>query len=354
MRRHLSTLAVALSLLATGCGREHHHHHDFFPQQQQDPNDFPLASGLGTPASLVVDDTAVYYADAAGGTVGKVPLSGGTVQILATGVMAPTDIALDGTTVYCCAAVLSGSVISVPKAGGAVATVATATGVPRHIVADATHLYWADADTTGSVASRISMIAKVGSATPAALTSGVIAISLATDGTFLYAYEVPPNAGFSNLSSGKIARIDPASGHSVVLATGLANGVSSLTASGGTLYWIIVSPGVDTTDYGLAAMPVAGGVPTELVQRLTNGFGQGAWIADGLGLDAGSVFFLANRFTPNGDNPGQGTIDQVSKTGNGPIAGLTGFWGVGSSFATDAANVYWAVDDTIYVRAKNP
>ncbi len=59
-----------------------------------------VATGLAGPMRLAVDDQAVYWTDAADGTVNKAPLDGGPRTVLARCQQWPTSIAVDGTSVY--------------------------------------------------------------------------------------------------------------------------------------------------------------------------------------------------------------------------------------------------------------
>src|ERR1019366_3802895 len=66
-----------------------------------------LASDAGNePWGIAVDDTAVYYASGANGTVESVPIGGGCVTTLASepGTSGCTGVAVDATSVYFTAA----------------------------------------------------------------------------------------------------------------------------------------------------------------------------------------------------------------------------------------------------------
>lgn len=93
----------------------------------------------GNPAYLALDDTYVYWTDAANGDVNKVNKAVGPQQTLATGTWRGAGaIAVDSTNVYWAA---PGAIESVGLDGG-VATSLFATSDPRGIALDATNVYW--------------------------------------------------------------------------------------------------------------------------------------------------------------------------------------------------------------------
>ncbi|MDB4933396.1 MAG: putative serine/threonine-protein kinase pknH [Labilithrix sp.] len=59
-----------------------------------------LASGLKLLTSIAADETTVYFAESATGTIHSVPLSGGVVQHLSPGGSAPLSIALVGNQLF--------------------------------------------------------------------------------------------------------------------------------------------------------------------------------------------------------------------------------------------------------------
>ena len=64
-----------------------------------------LASGINQPWRLAVDGINIYVIEfanavAGAGSVKRVPISGGEIATLVDGLNGPTDIAIDGTNIY--------------------------------------------------------------------------------------------------------------------------------------------------------------------------------------------------------------------------------------------------------------
>lgn len=127
----------------------------------------PRIAFLGNSVSaLTADCTNVYFATG-DGSVGLLPVDGGSPTILATGTASPpesaTQIAVDAASVYFIrsetyagpAASGSGVLQSVPIAGGPVTTLATMSYVPNGIAVDADSVYW-----TNTAAGTVMRIAK--------------------------------------------------------------------------------------------------------------------------------------------------------------------------------------------------
>ena len=118
-----------------------------------DPGIFriPKAGGAATkiataswPTYVAVDSTHVYWTDLAksdaDANVARVPVDGGSVQVLAAGLHGPNSATLDGPRIFFAE---SGRVASVPRAGGAVVTFASS-AAPYYVATNATTVCWAD------------------------------------------------------------------------------------------------------------------------------------------------------------------------------------------------------------------
>ena len=126
-----------------------------------DPPVCHLTATLGPPApspvGIAVDARNVYWTNMGtgsyGGTVMKVPLSGGTPTTLAAMQLNPVGIAVDTTSVYWFnigetegpfVGIFLGSVVKMPLDGGASTALASGQRFPAGMAADATSVYWTD------------------------------------------------------------------------------------------------------------------------------------------------------------------------------------------------------------------
>jgi hypothetical protein len=103
-----------------------------------------LAIG-GSPGSIFLDATNVYFADEKAGTVNVVPKNGGAVTVLASGQTYPSVLTSDGTSIFWSDETISPLQFgSVPIGGGTVTTLVTSDPDKGAVclVVDDTNIYW--------------------------------------------------------------------------------------------------------------------------------------------------------------------------------------------------------------------
>ncbi|MFQ5964389.1 MAG: CARDB domain-containing protein [Candidatus Scalinduaceae bacterium] len=114
-----------------------------------------LATNLANNASgIAVDESNVYWVEPNAGSVKKVPINGGSVTTLATGLDNPFRIAVDNNnlyfTEYANGVAGAGSIKKISINGGAIATLASGLNGPYDIVEDSISIYWTEKGTNGT------------------------------------------------------------------------------------------------------------------------------------------------------------------------------------------------------------
>jgi len=195
-----------------------------------------LASPL-FPTSLAIDARAVYFNDAKAGTVNSVPLAGGAVSVLASGLQKPVGIAVDLNDVVFSewpeGAPESGTVSRVPMGGGPVTVTATGQDRPRDLTVDDADVYW---NTSGAV--HRAPLAGGPTTLVARAPSGLGLSSFWLDTDYLYLAWI----GEPGKHQGGVGRVLRGTDALETLATGQA-GPDKLIADATNLYWLNLDPG---------------------------------------------------------------------------------------------------------------
>lgn len=118
-------------------------------------NVIDLASNLvSSPEGIAVDNSYVYWVETNAGTINKVPINGGAVTTLATGLDDPQRIVVDTNRVYWTELANriagAGVIKKVPISGGQVTTLASGLNSPHDIAIDSTNIYWTEQGTDGT------------------------------------------------------------------------------------------------------------------------------------------------------------------------------------------------------------
>jgi hypothetical protein len=245
---------------------------------------------LGTIKSIRADGTNAYWIDQAGATLDSVPLAGGSVATLASGLGGAVSLRVTasgllysdtGPSSGCCLQTGLGSLKSVPLGGGPVSTVVAGLDAPAALDADADHLVWSE-------------LSRVG-ASPAAggptntLASGIAnsLARIAADQNNIYVLDgelikaVP-------LAGGKVERLAGAT--AVIGNFGPGNVNGDIVTDGTNVYW--TADGAGPT---VRSVPVTGGAPITLaVDGLDTSTQPCYWR---IAVDAQNVYWTSNQTT---------------------------------------------------------
>jgi hypothetical protein len=291
----------------------------------------PLATGIGGPTvnaaiSLAVTSTSAYWAEAGTvvgcciqmgtGTLKSVPLGGGTVTTVFTGLDAPGALAIDGANAVWAE---SGRVARRPLAGGAATTLASGiSSSMARIAVDASYVYVLDNDFIKTLPTAGGTVEKLA---PARVNDPTVGVQdIAVDGTSVY-WTVAGSAGGPT-----VQKVALTGGAPVTLAVDTTlpypqecNRRIALDTQ--NVYW---SAGSSEFPIGcrILKVPLNGGTATTLVDY--------AYVSD-FTVDGTNVYFSELI-------KGSESIQQIP-VGGGTITPLVS--GVATVLANDAAHVYW-------------
>jgi hypothetical protein len=244
-----------------------------------------LAPTVVNADALVVTATKVYFGGQGDGVGSDLPpgpiwsvgldLSASSAHVLANEPGVPTAIAVDDSSVYW-TTYYGGTVLKVPLSGGLVTTLASAQAFPYGLVVVGSNLYWSNLGTQtvsgGPVPSTGSIVeVPVGGGAATTLAASVDEpADLATDGENVY--WTTPNS---------VVKLEVASGNSTTLASGQTN-PSTPAVDDSSVYWL----NEDANPWALVKVAVEGGVPSTVVS------GDGSQQSlEGLAIDSTSIYW---------------------------------------------------------------
>jgi hypothetical protein len=256
------------------------------------------------PASLVVRDTGIFWADGIS-TLAGMPLDGGTVTTYATNQHEPDALAVDSTNIYWTNFGNPGDVHEAPVAGGPGPDIMLASSqyIPRGIAVDSTWVYW-----TGDVgAGTISKMLIDGGGSPIIFASAQnYPVPLGTDGTHLFwTIQGSPSAVvYAPLSGGAAANL---------ATVGNMDLLTTMVVGPTGVFWVNGSASIQGT-------PLTGGIVNTYVSSET---------VDGIAADNSYIYYTNSR-----------DVKKVSLSGGNPTAVATsqpGPWAI----ATYGNFIYW-------------
>jgi hypothetical protein len=261
-----------------------------------------LAANQDYPWNLAVDDTNVYWTNYGNGdavTVGgsttngallQMPLAGGAIVTLASGLETPFGIAVDSSSVYWTSFAV-GAVRKVPigAANGTITTIANGLNGPTYLVVTGGQAYWTDYSqgTVKSVATNVTTPGG-GDAIVNETEGYTSPLGLSVVGSTLY---------FANYS-GTIVQT-PTAGGSAIALTKNQNGPWALTTDANNIYWTNwASSGAGGNSGSLYSMPIGGcGTAANCGTNLTPS-AKGINSPTGVAVDADGVYVTGIGSSP--------------------------------------------------------
>ena len=278
-----------------------------------------LAAAPTGVSEIAVDPTGLYWTG--GSDVAMVPLDGGGVTTLATGLDGPEGLAVDGTGVYFTAWTAPGggspTLWKVPLDGGAVANLAA--GFWVNPIAMSHGVIYGTGNTDPQDTSNFLLSVPVGGGAVTTLAPASVPNArydftwgIAVDGTNVYWAWSEPNPS----NPAPIMKMAVDGGPATTLATG--NGVRGFAADGVNLYW--TNSGDDT----VRKVPLGGGSVSTIAANLS-ALGE-------IATDGHYVYVTSTRQC--------GSVLKIAVDGSSITMLATGQVGV-ISIAVDATSVYW-------------
>ncbi len=196
-----------------------------------------IASGQIAAREIAVDSTNVYWTGYGTGTwaVMKVPLSGGPPTMVASA-LSPTGLAVDATTIYWSdwgvGSETDGEIMKVPIAGGEITTLASGVRAPEGIAVDATNVYWP----SGDFYSPIMKVAISGGAAAPVTPSQDVPLSVAVFESNIFWTSKGTTLDYHQLDKGYVMKAPLVGGTPIELATGQLR-PRSIVTDGSYAYW---------------------------------------------------------------------------------------------------------------------
>lgn len=273
------------------------------------------------PKKLAADESNVYWADAS--SVNSMPLNGGSITTLVSGLNSPADLAVDTTNVFwvetvCCAHGQEGSIKKVPIGGGAVSVLADGVDAPQTMAITSSSIYWVEGGPIGQIEGfgRIAMM-------PISGGSETTVISGIPNGTMPIAVD---NAHVYIADRWTIKKVPREGGVAEKLAIADFS-IKDIATDGVSVYWIEDGPFAK-----VAKVSINGGSAEVLSNELSGPAGP-------IALHDTYVYWMAHYDTIAKVSINGGVTDVIT-------AGLPFL----SDFAVDGTHVYFSENDSGYIK----
>ncbi len=325
--KSFSTLLISfgfifLTLFANGCSGGSSSSEDVDAS-----NGVVLAEDLDSAQYLTQDSNYVYFTqsgDGLNGTLNRVPVAGEQMEVLATGLNNPTDIASDSKYIYWIEDSEEGTIKRTPLGGGEAITLAEDLNSPRSLIIYENYLYWCDKDDGDGMIRRVSVD---GGAVSDIYATRITPWGIATDGLYVFfteAYDSP---------SGRVLKVSVNGGSAITLVDGLG-APFSVALDGTYVYWMEFG-----WEQKLGKTKMDGS--STVILSMNNSY---SWNPKILAIDDENAYFGVQ----GGVDDTYGAIQKVSINGGGVTTVVkTGEYSRPYSLTLDDDYIYWAQSDAV-------
>ena len=206
--------------------------------------------------NISTDGTNVYWIDTGNSAIDKLPVNGGSITTLASGLQLPVGLAISAVTAFwteqgaangCCAQMGAGQIRQVPLTGGTFSAVINGLDAPNALAIDNNFIYWAEIWRVAK--------AQIGGGSTTTLASGISSdmARIAIDQSNIYILDgdlvkkVP-------IAGGTVEKLSSSHGGSI----GDLSAVNQdIVTDGNNVYWTVASTG--PIPPAVQAIPVTGG-----------------------------------------------------------------------------------------------
>ena len=286
-----------------------------------------VADDLDSAKYLTSDSAYIYFTqsvDEFEGTINKVPLAGGEIEVLLSGINNPTDIVSDSKNIYWIEKSANGALKQMPLVGGTPMILASSLNEPVSLVVFGGFVYWCDKDDGDGM---IRSVPIDGGSIFDIYDTRITPTGIATDGQYVFFTEAWDSP------SGKVLKVSVNGGEAITLVSGLG-APFTVALDSTSVYWMEFG-----WEQKLGKTKLDGS--STLILSTNNSY---SWNPKILAVDDTNLYFGVQ----GGVAETYGVIQKVSING-GEVTTIvkTGEYSMPYNIAIDDTNIYWAESNTL-------
>ncbi len=290
-------------------------------------NSVVIADDLESVRYLTNDSTYAYFTqslDEFEGTINKVPLAGGEIEVLVGGLNNPIDIVSDSKNIYWIEKSINGSLKQMPLLGGTPTILASSLNEPVSLVVYEGFVYWSDKDDGDGMIRRVPID---GGYVSDIYDTRITPMGIATDGQYVFFTEAWDSP------SGKVLKVSVNGGTAITLVDGLGTPFT-VALDSTSIYWMEFG-----WEQKLGKTKLDGS--STLILSMNNSY---SFNPKSLAIDDANVYFIVH----GGVADTYGAIQKVSVNGGAVTTVVkTGGYSIPYNIVLDESSVYWTENSVI-------